>query len=184
MHLSIKTGGIKFVAGWFLVLALRFIPFRPANFEPMLAVLMPYAKRYTLVSGFLFGFLGIFAFDILTGKMGMWTLITGVAYGLLGAGGYFFFKRREGTIKNYLVFGIAGTLAYDAVTGLSIGPLFFGQPFMAALLGQIPFTLMHLLGTVTFSIVLSPVLYKWIVTNEVLEVPVLLDKAQTMVKRF
>ncbi|MEK7107312.1 MAG: hypothetical protein AAB899_03955, partial [Patescibacteria group bacterium] len=54
----------------------------------------------------------------------------------------------------------------------TIGPIFQGQPFMVALTGQIPFTLMHLLGTVVFATLLSPSLYRWVVTNESLEVSI------------
>lgn len=170
-YLSIKTGGLKLILGWLLVFAIRLVPFRPPNVEPMLAVMMPFSKRYGLFTSFFFGFLAIAIFDLFSGKIGMWTLITAVAYGALGIGAYFFFKNRKSSIKNYLIYGVAGTILYDAVTGLSIGPLFFGQPFMAALVGQIPFTLMHVLGTIAFVLVLSPALYRWVVTNSALELP-------------
>lgn len=181
-YLSIKTGGIKFVLGWVIVLLVRLIPFRPPNFEPMLATMMPYSKRYGVIPIFLFGFLGIALFDLITGRTGLWTLITGVSYGALGIGAYFFFKNRKSTIKNYLVFGIMGTIAYDAITGLSVGPLFYGQPFMAALIGQIPFTLMHLLGTVVFSVTISPVVHKWIVSNDTLEIPVIFGRIRSLMR--
>jgi len=176
--LTIDTGGIKFILGWLVVLAIRFIPFRPPNFEPMLAVMMPYSKRYTLISSFLFGFLGIAVFDFLTGLLGYWTLVAGVTYGLIGVIAFYFFKNREANTKNFVIFGVVGTLLYDAITGLSIGPLFFGQPFMAALVGQIPFTLMHLAGTVAFAIVLSPIMHRWVVGREELEIPFVLKKAK------
>lgn len=163
--LTFTTGWLKFVLGWSAVFLIRLIPFRPANFEPMLSVLMPFGKRYGLLGSFLFGFLGIMLFDAVTSGVGMWTLITAAAYGFLGVGAYFFFKKRKASTLNFLSFGIIGTLLYDAVTGLSIGPLFFGQSFMEALVGQIPFTLMHLLGTVIFSVVVSPVVYRWVVQN-------------------
>jgi hypothetical protein len=62
-------------------------------------------------------------------------------------------------------YGLLGSFLF----GLAVGPLFYGQPFIAALAGQIPFTLMHLLGTVLFSVVVSPLVYRWIVRNERLE---------------
>jgi len=43
------------------------------------------------------------------------------------------------------------------------------QPLAAALVGQIPFTLMHVLGTTVFTILLSPALYHWVVQNAALE---------------
>ncbi len=40
---------------------------------------------------------------------------------------------------------------------------------MVAAIGQIPFTLLHLAGTIGFSIFLSPVLYRWVATNDAFE---------------
>jgi uncharacterized membrane protein len=169
--LTLKTGGIKFVLGWIVVLLVRIIPFRPPNFEPMLAVVMPYSKRYGVLSAGLFGFLGIVVFDALSMKVGMWTWITAVSYGLLGVGAYFYFRHREANVKNFCVYGIIGTVLYDAVTGLSVGPLFFGQSLTEAFVGQVPFTLWHIAGTVVFSVLLSPALYRYVVNSEVLEFP-------------
>ncbi len=171
-----KGGWIKFLVGWVVVFAIRLIPFRPPNFEPIMATLMPFSKRYGYVGGFLFAFFSIVLFDVATVKVGAWTWITAVAYGLLGIGAYVFFKNRAASAKNFLVYGIVGTIAYDAVTGLSVGPLFFGQPFMEALVGQIPFTLSHFAGTVVFSLLASPALYKWVVMNKRLEAGVVFGK--------
>jgi len=167
--ISIKTGWLKLVIGFAAVFVIRLLPFRPANFEPMLATMMPFATRFGWMTSFLFGFLGIVLFDAVTSGIGMWTLVTAAAYGALGAGAYAYFAKRKATTKNFLVFGIAGTVLYDIVTGLTVGPLFFGQPFMLAVVGQIPFTLMHLLGTVVFTLALSPALYRWVVRNDALE---------------
>ena len=172
MRLSLTTSWLKFALGWGAVFLFRLIPFRPPNFEPMLATIMPFSKRYGVLGSFLFGFLGIVLFDAVTSGWGIWTVVTAIAYGLLGAGSCLFFKNREASIKNFLSFGIAGTLFYDAVTGLTIGPIFQGQPFAVALAGQIPFTLMHLLGTVVFATLLSPALYRWVVSNDALEVSI------------
>jgi len=173
MIVEAKKNWLKFIVGWAVCFAIRLFPYRPPNVEPVLATQMPFAKRYGWVGGFLFGFLSIAIFDFFTGKVGMWTWITAVTYGALGIVAFFFFKSRESKITNYLGFGIVGTILYDAVTGLSIGPLMFGQSFMEAFVGQIPFTAMHLLGTVIFSVVVSPALYRWVVANEALDAEVL-----------
>ncbi|MBI5457872.1 ECF transporter S component [Candidatus Kaiserbacteria bacterium] len=173
MKLTFAAGSLKFIIGWSAVFLFRLIPFRPPNFEPMLATIMPFSKRYGLLGSFLFGFLGIVLYDAVTSGWGSWTVVTSICYGLLGIGAHFFFKNREASIANFLKFGIAGTLAYDAATGLTIGPIWNGQSFMVALGGQIPFTLMHLLSTVVFATLLSPALYRWVVQNEVFEVSLL-----------
>ncbi|MBP9749598.1 MAG: hypothetical protein KBD21_02615 [Candidatus Pacebacteria bacterium] len=159
------THALKYLIGLVIVFALRLFPFRPPNVEPVLATAMPFAKHFGAWGGFLFGSLSIVLFDAVTSGWGVWTLITALAYGVLGAGAHYFFKYRESTVRNYVVFAIFGTLFYDAVTGLTIGPLVWGQPFMVALVGQIPFTLMHLAGNTAFAALLSPVLYRWVVTN-------------------
>ena len=170
MKLRFTTGWLKFAIGWSAVFLFRLIPFRPPNFEPMLATVMPFSKRFGLAGSFLFGFLGIVLFDAVTSGWGIWTAVTALSYGILGIAAHFFFKNRDASVGNFLTFGIVGTLLYDAATGLTIGPIFEGQPFMTALTGQIPFTIMHLLGTIVFSTILSPALYRWVVQNEVFEV--------------
>lgn len=155
----------KFLIGWAVVFLVRLIPFRAPNVEPVLAVLMPFSKKYGAVGSFLFGAMSIMLFDAAVQKVGQWTVITAAAYGAVGLASYFYFRARESTRKNYVIFSIVATIAYDAVTGLSIGPLFFGQPLTEAFFGQIPFTLWHLLGNIAFAVVISPAVYRWIVVN-------------------
>lgn len=151
----------KYILGFLGVLFIRLIPFRAPNIEPILAAQMPFARKYGHLASFLFGFLSIVVYDLLTSGIGSWTMITAFAYGFLGLGASYFFKNRSGW-KNYAIYAVIGTILYDAVTGLTVGPIFFDQPFMAALIGQIPFTALHLLGNVSFAIILSPVIEMWI----------------------
>ena len=184
--MNISSGAFKFVIGWSAVFLFRFLllPFRPPNVEPMMATLMPFSKRYGVIGSFLFAFLGIVLYDAVTSGWGIWTLITALAYGTLGIAAHFFFRNRAASVANFLYFGIPATLAYDALTGLTIGPLFFhDQSFMQAFVGQIPFTLMHLLGTIVFSTLLSPALYRWVVVNENLRVSVVWNRALRLAGR-
>src|SRR3989344_2987669 len=174
MRFSIPSGSLKFVIGWTAVFLFRLIPFRPPNFEPILATVMPFSKRYGPLGSFLFGFLGIALYDAVTSGWGVWTLVTALAYGGLGIGAHFFFKNRDASVKNFLKVGIVGTIAYDAVTGLTIGPIFMNQPFLIALTGQVPFTLLHLAGTIVFSVCLGPAIYRWVIKSEKLEIPVII----------
>lgn len=170
MHSHVTTGWLKFIIGWAMVFLFRLMPWRLPNVEPMLATVMPFSKRFGPLGSFLFGFLGIALFDAVTSGWGIWTIVTALAYGFLGVAAHFFFKRRSASVKNFVGFGVVGTILYDAATGLTIGPLFNGQPFMVALMGQIPFTLLHLAGTVLFAVALSPILYRWVVQEEALEI--------------
>lgn len=175
--ITIKTGWLKFIIGWTAVFLVRLLPFRPANFEPMIATMMPFATRFGYFASFLFGFFGIVLFDAVTSGIGIWTLITAGAYGALGIGAHLYFRNREATTKNFLTFGIVGTVLYDIATGLTAGPIFFNQPLMLAIVGQIPFTLMHILSTVVFTLVLSPAIYRWVVKNDALEINLKLARA-------
>lgn len=162
------NGTLKFLIGWTAVFLFRLIPFRPPNFEPMLATVMPFSKRFGLLGSFVFGFLGIVFYDAVTSGWGNWTWVTALCYGLLGVGAHYYFKNREASVRNFLVFGIPATVIYDAVT-MMIAPIFNDQPLAIALAGQIPFTLIHLAGTVVFSVTLSPALYRWVIQNESFE---------------
>lgn len=161
----------KLALGFVVCLLIRLIPFRPPNIEPIMATVMPFGRAYGKTAGFLFAFASIVLFDCMVGKVGVWTLITGVAYGLVGFGAALYFKNKKSTAWNYTKYAIISTILFDAVTGFSIGPIFFGQSFMAAVIGQIPFTALHLLGNVSFAIVLSPALYTFVIENKKLESP-------------
>jgi uncharacterized membrane protein len=160
---------LKFALGLFLVSVLRLFP-HPPNVEPITATLMPYSKQWGAWSGALFGVASVLIYDLLTGTLGVWSLLTMLGYGLLGlaAGLYFAGGKRSGAF-HYLFFAAAGTVFYDALTGLSVGPLVFHQPFMEALVGQIPFTIYHLAGNVALSLVVSPLVERLIVQNAALE---------------
>jgi len=155
----------KYIIVFLVVFVIRLIPFRAPNVEPIMAVIMPFSKKYKGVFTFAFGAFSIIFFDLITSGLGIWTVITSLAYGLVGYGATFYFKNRSGW-KNYALYAIIAVILYDVITGLTIGPLFFGVPFMVALVGQIPFTALHLLGSVSFAIVLSPAIERWVMAEE------------------
>lgn len=160
---------VKFIIGWLIVFVIRLIPFRPANVEPLMATVMPLSKKYGWLGGFVFSFLSIAIFDVFVGQIGSWTWITATVYGLVGAGAYFFFRNRKSSALRYAVYAVIGTLFFDAITGVAMGPLLYDQPFMEALLGQIPFTARHLLGSVISSLILSKAIERYFMANPRLE---------------
>lgn len=164
----------KYGIGFGICLLLRLIPFRPPNIEPILATQMPFSRAYGSIAGFSFAFASIVLYDLITGKVGMWTFVTAGAYGLLGVWSAHYLKNKKNNAWTYAKFAVIGTLAFDIVTGLSIGPLFFHQPFMEAIVGQIPFTALHLAGNIGFAIVLSPLIYRFVIENKKLETSALI----------
>ena len=159
-----KKNWIKYTTTFVGVLLVRMIPFRAPNIEPLMSVIMPFGKIYGGIMSFVFGALSIVIYDSITSGLGIWTLITAIAYGLLGLGAQYYFKNRSGW-KSYASYAVIATILYDAITGLTIGPLFFHQSFAVSLVGQIPFTLLHLIGNVSFAIILSPVIERWAVRS-------------------
>jgi hypothetical protein len=160
---------IKFIIGWSAVFLLRLVPFRPPNVEPVLATLMPLAKQYGPLGAFVFGSASIALFDVATGRFGTWTAVTALCYGLVGVGAWFFLRNRTPSVLAWVSYGVIGTLAYDLVTGVAMGPVLFGMSLRDAALGQVPFTLAHLAGTVVLSLTLSPALWRWVAANEQLQ---------------
>jgi hypothetical protein len=158
----------KYLIGLVVVILLRLLP-HPPNVEPITATLMPFARRWGVVAGVAFGVLAVLSYDILTGTIGVWSLFTAGAYALLGlSAGLYFARIKSASRLHYIGFAVVGTLLYDVVTGLTVGPLFFGQTFSSALLGQIPFTLWHLAGNVVLAAVVSPLIERFVVTNPAL----------------
>jgi len=157
-----KKNWIKYILTFVSVMIIRLLPFRAPNVEPIMASVMPLGKSFGGIASFIFGSLSIVIYDSVTSGIGIWTFVTAIAYGLLGLGASYYFRNRSGW-KNYAIYAFIATIIYDAVTGLTIGPLFFHQSLTVSLIGQIPFTVLHLISNVSFAIVLSPALEAWFV---------------------
>ncbi len=155
-------------------LVFRLIPLRAPNVEPIMASLMPVSRKFGALFGFLFGFLSIFVYDAVT-HFGSWTWITGITYGLLGTASYFYFKKRESSISDFALFAFFATIVYDAITGVLFAPL-FGQSMWNAFILQIPFTALHLAGNIGFALTLSPLINKWLLSEEFFSIKKLTTK--------
>lgn len=174
-----RKSWLKYSIGFVVNFSIRLIPFRPPNVEPIMATLMPFSKKYSYMGGFLFAFLSIALFDIFTAKLGIWTLITAATYGAIGLASAWFFRARKSSIRNYVVFSAVGTILYDAIT-MTTGPLLFRQTWAETIIGQIPFTALHLVGNIALAIIISPVIYIWVVDNKSLDTNVLIKKARAL----
>jgi uncharacterized membrane protein YuzA (DUF378 family) len=165
MHTNDKNY-FKFAVGLILCLLVRLIPFRAPNVEPILATTMPFSRAYGAFAGFSFAVLSILIYDVVTHTLGVQTFFTAGAYGLVALLSAAYFKKHKGEIKDYVRFAIYGTLIFDALTGLTVGPIFFHQSFTQSLIGQITFTALHLLGNIIFAIILSPAIYKILIKKK------------------
>lgn len=166
------AGFPKYLVGFLGTLAFRLLsPFLGLwNISPLMATELAGSKAYGPWVGGLYGALSIVLLDLLVGRVGSWTIVTALVYGSVGVWGAFFFKNRSATAKNFFIASIVGTLFFDLITGVFMGPLFYAQPWMQAVVGQIPFTLRHLAGNAFFALVLAPWFYRKIMSNPKWEV--------------
>ena len=158
-----KKNYFKIALIFVLCLIARLIPFRAPNIEPILAATMPLSKIHGAFVGFSFAVLSILLYDVITGTLGVQTFFTVLAYGTIGLWSASYFRKHESNSLSYVRFAIMGTLVFDALTGLTVGPLFFHQSFLGSLIGQIPFTAFHLLGNIAFAFILSPAIYNFMI---------------------
>ncbi len=140
---------------------LRFASLFPNN-DPIMAVVLPYAKNRKRWLAISFPILAMVLFDLLSGKVGSWTAVTALTYGFLAWGFSVLYKRqtdrgRRIGVLTYLLSGVAGVLVFDFVTGPIMSSALFGLTFREALVGQVPFTLWHLASVSAYSVIVSPI---------------------------
>ncbi len=158
---------ILMVLGFIGAMLYRFIPFRPPNVEPLMSVMMPFSKKAGKLELFGFAFLSILIYDFFTAGIGMYTLTAGICYGILGIWSGIYFTNKKFSLTNYVLCSSIGIIFYDVATGVVLGPLIGGGSFYIALMGQIPFTALHLMGGAIFALTVSPFLTKILAKSEV-----------------
>lgn len=157
---------ILMVIGFVSAMLYRFIPFRPPNIEPLMSVMMPFSKKASKIELFTFAFSSILVYDFFTAGIGMYTYSAGICYGILGIWSSSYFENRKFTLKNYVFCSSIGIILYDAATGIILGPLMVGSSYYLAFVGQIPFTVLHLMGGTLFALTVSPFLGKILAKSE------------------
>ncbi|MEK7572601.1 MAG: hypothetical protein AAB493_01965 [Patescibacteria group bacterium] len=145
-------------------LLFRLIPLRAPNIEPIMASIMPIGRKYGAFFGFAFGFLSIFLYDLIT-HFGAWTWTVSITYGFIGMFSFLYFKKFKSSAFNFAVFAFFATIVFDLITGVLFAPI-FGQSMFSALVLQIPFTALHLAGNIGFALTLSPILNRWLTSQQ------------------
>jgi hypothetical protein len=162
--------------------AYRFLRIIPNN-DPIMGCMLPFAKKDKCWQAALFALLTMVSFDLITMRVGLWTLVTGLTYAGLGLMFHFLYKRLGRVkLRHYLGSGILGVLVFDFVTGVLFGPALFGMSYAQAFIGQVPFTLMHLLTVTGFVLVLTPLLDRAIAGNPALEDSTVLKRARVLLR--
>ncbi|MFA4930921.1 MAG: DUF6580 family putative transport protein [Patescibacteria group bacterium] len=164
----------KYLIGLVVVIAFRLIP-HPPNVEPIMTTMMPFGKKWGPWAGLLFALLSILIYDVVTGTLGTWSILTAGTYAMLGAAAGWWLKNRS-SAWHYVGFSIVATIVYDFITGVVGSTFLFDMPFMISLTGQIPFTLYHLAGNIVLAAIWSPILYRWVIDNKQLETSQLAER--------
>jgi len=128
------------------------------NNDPIMGFALPYAKRDKWWQAVLFAVVAMVSFDFIVGRVGIWTLGTAAAYGLIAGVFSFYFKRKKSVgLKTYAGSSIVGILIFDFLTGPVMSSFAFRIPFWVSFMGQIPFTAWHLASGFSLTMLLVPV---------------------------
>jgi hypothetical protein len=165
--ISDKRNGFRLFISLVIANCIRLLKILPNN-DPIMSMALPFSRRSSALTSFMFPFATMVSFDIVTGNVGLWTAVTSITYGALGLIFHYLMKGREKVgISRYLGFGVLGVLLFDLVTGVIATPMLFPpMTFWEALVGQVPFTAMHLLTTSLFILIVTPLLDKQVLVNE------------------
>jgi len=173
---------VKYALSILFCNAYRFLRIIPNN-DPIMGCMLPFSRKDKWWQGALFAFLTMVSFDFITMKIGIWTAVTASTYACLGLLFYLIYKKlKKVKLKHYLGSGIAGVLIFDFVTGPIMSSWLFGIGFAAAFIGQIPFTIMHLLTVSGFILILTPLLDRAVVSNPALEDSAVLNRIKFWVR--
>ncbi len=148
-----------------------------------MGVMLPFSRQDKWWQAPLFAFATMISFDIITMRVGIWTIATALTYAGLGLMFHMVYKKvGKVKMKHYLGSGIVGVLIFDFVTGVLFGPAMFGMSFAQAFIGQIPFTVMHLLTVTGFILIITPLYDSAILSNPAIEDSAVLNKIKLLVK--
>jgi hypothetical protein len=171
LYYPLQRSWPKYAIALAACILIRVIPGRPPNVEPILATVMPMSRAFGLLDVALFAALNIVLYDAMLGQFGSWSIVGAATYAAIAAIGSIYLKYVRG-IVGYLTYAVLGTVFFDLVTGVIVGPFMLKQSFAEAFVLQIPFTVNHVLGTFLMAVFLSPILERWVVKNRLLGVGV------------
>lgn len=160
-----EFGVFRFAISILISNVIRLFAFIPNN-DPIMALMLPYSKKKNKLAAFLFPFITMVSFDVITGHLGLLTLITSLTYGSLGLLFVFIYKNRKVGIKSYLLSGMLGVVIFDFITGCIAFPILFNMSFEQAIIGQMPFTLIHLATVSAFILIITPLVDKHVLNNK------------------
>ena len=138
--------------------------FKAAGAPPNIESLMPFILATSMVLGPAYGLVNAVLvrslYDAYMSWAGWWTVMTAGSYGVVGlCGGLAARYKRSWSRIELALFAAVLTIVYDILTMLVFG-FVLGIPFPALVVGQVPFTINHLLGNVVLCFIFAPMLLK------------------------
>jgi hypothetical protein len=153
----LQNKSLKYISFW-LISAIFYLLFKyllnlPGNLNLIFGIQLLLAQFFGPIALGLWSAVNILANDLLANNLGAWSLVTSFSYFLVSFLTKIFisthkFKligHKNYSFINYLIFTVFVTLIYDLITA-STGPLLFQQAWSNMLVGQIPFTLVHIIS--------------------------------------
>jgi len=129
---------------------------------PNIEMLMPFVLAAGLAGGPLYGLAlggcvrGLY--DVYQGWAGPWTLLTAPSYAVVGlVVGFAGLRWKVRSRTGMMALAGAATLVYDVLTMALFG-LWMGMPLQVLVVGQVPFSIMHVAGNMLFCFLLAPTL--------------------------
>jgi hypothetical protein len=145
-----------FIAGTFATL-IRLIRLFPNN-DPIMSSTLPFARQDKWWKSFIYVISVMFIFDIITNKIGLWTIVTSLTYGMLILFSSLYLKNTKISLFKYISTSAIIVLIYDLITGPIMSHFIFNMTLLESLIGQIPFTLYHLASGIGYTLLFAPVL--------------------------
>ncbi|OGB97827.1 hypothetical protein A3F06_00335 [candidate division TM6 bacterium RIFCSPHIGHO2_12_FULL_36_22] len=146
---------ILLITAWFTCLFMR-TSLQHCAIDPFPGFLLLLNRQFNQLSCFIFMLMQFFVFDYINDAIGGWTLITAISYASIAVYLNFYTHNKRITIAQSILYTATAAICFDAIT-LWIGPLYFGQPITSALIGQIPFTIDHVIRACLFNVAIKAI---------------------------
>lgn len=145
----LKNKSLKYISFWLIsasfCLLFKYSLNLPGNLDLVWGMQLLLAQIFGPIALGLWSATTILGGDLLADNWGAWSIITSISYFLVSCLTSALVKTKNYSFINSLIFTVLVTIFYDLLTA-STGPLFFEQAWLVMLIGQVPFSLVHMVS--------------------------------------
>ncbi len=145
----LKNKSLKYISFWLLsasfCLLFKYSLNLPGNIDLIWGIQLLLAQIFGPIALGLWSATTILGGDLLADNWGTWSIVTSISYFLVSCLTSALVKTKNYSFINSLIFTVLVTIFYDLLTA-STGPLFFEQAWLVMLIGQVPFSLVHMVS--------------------------------------